>query len=138
MPKRGPSVCCTACLQAPRLLGTAHQAEENPYASRSINLEVHCKLIFLTCLPSVLLAHVPLGFLGWPCLVLVLGEKLCRSSYWAASKPAAVRNIINVTNLEGCSAATSHSSYVNPAPIYNPAICHWGLSAVLCCVPHGL
>lgn len=132
MPKEGPSIC-TMCIQDAR-----KKAEENPYISGFINSEIHYKLIFLTSLPSVLLAHISLGFLDWSCLVLVLGGKLCRSSYWAASKLAAVRNIINVTYLEGCSAATSHSSYVNPAPIYNLAICHWGLSAVLCCVPHGL
>lgn len=120
-------------LPSPQAAGK--EAKENPYISGFINSEIYYKLIFLTCLPSVLLAHVLLGFLG---LVLVLGGKLFRSSYWAASKLAAVRNIINVTYLEGCSAATSHSSYVNPAPIYNPAICHWGLSAVLCCMPHGL
>lgn len=61
-----------------------------------------------------------------------------RASYSAASKPAAARNFINVINLEACSAATSHSSYVGPAPIYNFAICRWGLCAILRYMPHGL
>lgn len=60
-----------------------------------------------------------------------------QSQLFPAIKPAAARNFINVINLESCSAATSHSSYVGPAPIYNLAICLWGLCAVLCSVPRG-
>lgn len=60
-----------------------------------------------------------------------------QSQLFPAIKPAAARNFINVINLESCSAATSHSSYVGPAPIYNLAICLWGLCAALCSMPRG-
>lgn len=73
--------------------------------------------------------------------LLALGGKLLlptlQSQLFPAIKPAAARNFISVINLRSCSAVTSQSSYVGPAPIYNLAVCLWGLCAVLCSMPCG-